>query len=120
MQLNKWMSANSWTPVFPMEPTTPEEKSKYYLYNKNWWLNKTFNVAGVDCNGNMGPGKFCYCPSQGFSCACKPNPNKELKWMCWDHYGYDCNGNFVDGEDSWCTASGNRWTKFNQKLLMNL
>lgn len=32
-------------------------------YDYNYWSTKE---NGVDCNGNVGTGYYCYCPSQGY------------------------------------------------------
>lgn len=51
---------------------------------------------GVDCDGRIGPGEegfFCYCPSQGYRCSCKPSLTEApgiTRNMCYDHYGWDC------------------------------
>ena len=38
-------------------------------YNELYWTQLS---NGVDCNGNIGYGLYCYCPSQGYNCACTP------------------------------------------------
>mmetsp|Transcript_12776 Transcript_12776/g.21593 ORF Transcript_12776/g.21593 Transcript_12776/m.21593 type:complete len:171 (-) Transcript_12776:142-654(-) len=72
-------------------------------YDFNYWSNK---VDGVDCNGIVGLGNYCYCPSQGYNCACAPSDwltsSSDPKLNCYDHYGYDCSGLLVDGEQNWC------------------
>ena len=42
-------------------PADPEDRT-YWKRQSN----------GVDCNGNVGNGLYCYCPSQGYNCACEP------------------------------------------------
>lgn len=37
-------------------------------YNYDYWTTKS---DGVDCNGNVGLGNYCYCPSQGYTCQCR-------------------------------------------------
>ena len=72
-------------------------------YDYQYWSTKP---DGVDCNGNVGMGNYCFCPSQGYNCQCQPNDwyaQGQVKNLCNDHYGYDCNGNYVDGETNWCT-----------------
>lgn len=39
-------------------------------YDYNYWSSRD---EGRDCNGNVGPGNYCYCPSQGYNCQCQPN-----------------------------------------------
>lgn len=94
------------------------------IFDKNLWTNQAWNDDGMDCNGNTGPGRFCYCPSQGFNCACKYNPVENKlkinKWMCYDHYGFDCQGKRVDGESNWCSEENNQWTAVNKRSKMNL
>lgn len=71
-------------------------------YDFYYW---STNPNGIDCNGNLGYGYYCYCPSQGYNCQCKPNnwdSSGTRRDMCYDHYGYDCDGNLVDGENNWC------------------
>ena len=71
-------------------------------YDFSYWSTRS---NGKDCNGNLGKGYYCYCPSQGYSCSCKYDSiykQGELKNMCYDHYGFDCLGNYVDGEGMWC------------------
>lgn len=29
--------------------------------------------SAMDCNGNVGPGNVCWCPSQSYNCACQPD-----------------------------------------------
>lgn len=70
-------------------------------YVPDYWTNHSFNPKGTDCNGNVGPGLYCFCPSQGFLCGCK-HDSYDKKLECYDHQGYDCDGNLIDGEDNWC------------------
>lgn len=65
-------------------------------YDKHYWAMKE---DGVDCNGVIGLGNYCYCPSQGYNCSCE-----KMAWSldgprleCFDHRGYDCEGLWVDG-----------------------
>ena len=71
-------------------------------YDYKYWSTRP---DGIDCNGNRGYGNYCYCPSQGYQCSCRPNswdtPDQKRD-LCFDHYGYDCQGQFVDGESNWC------------------
>ena len=72
-------------------------------YDYNYWSSKE---DGIDCNGNVGNGYYCFCPSQGYNCQCQPNDwyaQGQVRNLCNDHYGYDCNGNYVDGETNWCS-----------------
>ena len=38
-------------------------------YDKRFWSSLP---NGKDCNGRAGYGNYCYCPSQGYNCKCKP------------------------------------------------
>mmetsp|Transcript_16219 Transcript_16219/g.25095 ORF Transcript_16219/g.25095 Transcript_16219/m.25095 type:complete len:236 (-) Transcript_16219:22-729(-) len=84
-------------------------------YDFNYWSTQE---NGVDCDGNVGYGYYCYCPSQGYQCSCKPNswsmPGQKRD-MCYDHYGYNCAGQFVDGEDNWCQDRTSTFWYFNQQ-----
>ena len=78
-------------------------------YDEEVWSQKE---DGRDCNGNVGQGLYCYCPSMGYVCTCQRNsfyaPGQIIK-ECFDHYGFDCSGNWVDGEDNWCKDRTNPW-----------
>ena len=37
-------------------------------YDFEYWSNLE---DGVDCNGNIGQGNYCFCPSQGYVCRCR-------------------------------------------------
>jgi hypothetical protein len=39
-------------------------------YDFNYWSTL---ANGMDCNGNVGQGYYCFCPSQGYNCQCQPN-----------------------------------------------
>ena len=82
-------------------------------FNREYWMSYEY---GLDCNGNMGQGNYCYCPSQGYICTCKPDSWKkdERKIECYDHYGYDCLGNVVDGEYAWCREPDSTFTHLNE------
>lgn len=76
-------------------------------YDFHYWSTRE---DGIDCNGNVGYGNYCYCPSQGYNCQCQPNDwyaQGQVRNMCNDHYGYDCDGNYVDGENNWCNDQSN-------------
>lgn len=65
--------------------------------------------SGVDCNGNVGRGYYCYCADEGYICKCNQNFNYaagENVNQCYDYYGYDCSGNLIDGLDKWCKEDG--------------
>lgn len=99
---------NDWT-YGTVELNGPVDKNRLFYkveladpYDYNYW--STLD-AGVDCNGNVGYGNYCFCPSQGYNCQCQPNDwyaQGQVRNICNDHYGYDCNGNYVDGETNWC------------------
>lgn len=83
-------------------------------FDFNYWSSKP---DGVDCNGAVGVGYYCYCPSQGYQCSCRPKdvwPEGQVRNMCNDHYGYDCTGNFVDGENNWCQDTQSIYWYLNQ------
>ena len=70
----------------------------------------------MDCNGNIGEGFYCYCPSQGYSCECDYDDFFEpgvLRDMCFDHYGYTCEGEYIDGEENWCTEIDSVYYRLN-------
>ena len=100
--------ANDWT-LNTVELMNYVDRNRFYdmtteidPYDYNYWSTRP---DGVDCNGNVGYGYYCYCPSQGYNCQCKPNTwdvSGKKRDMCYDHYGYDCQGNLVDGEVNWC------------------
>jgi hypothetical protein len=80
-------------------------------FNKDYW---TSIDTGIDCNGNVGMGNYCYCESQGYICTCSPeSPSTTQKLNCFDHYGYDCAGNIVDGEDKWCQNTNSAYWLLN-------
>lgn len=82
--------------------------------DRTYWTTKE---DGIDCNGNVGLGNFCFCPSQGYICSCIRDvidPTRK-KLECFDHYGYDCYGNVLDGEDMWCQETDNKYYLLNQK-----
>ena len=80
-----------------------------------YWSTQMF---GVDCNGNMGEGLYCFCESQGYNCGCQP-----VEWFentprleCFDHIGYTCQGVMVDGEELWCQHPLNTFYQFDDLL----
>ena len=83
-------------------------------WNADYW---TQLENGIDCNGNVGMGNYCYCESQGYICTCNPeSPATNKKLQCYDHYGYDCDGNIIDGETNWCRNSDSPfWLLNNQR-----
>lgn len=81
-------------------------------FNSDHWENHRTNPTGVDCNGNTGPGFYCFCPSQGYLCGCK-HESYAKKLECYDHQGYDCLGNLIDGETQWCLDKENFFYNYN-------
>jgi len=84
-------------------------------YDFKYWSSLDF---GIDCNGVMGKGNYCYCPSQGYICECTPQKwtMNQRRTECYDHYGYDCVGNMVDGESNWCWDINSTFYYLNQQL----
>lgn len=84
-------------------------------YDFNYWSSQE---NGIDCNGNVGKGNYCYCPSQGYICECQPQSwaRNVRRTECFDHYGYNCNGNMVDGEKNWCWDTNSTFYYLNQQL----
>ena len=99
---------NDWT-IGTVERNNQIDKNRIFgripeadPYDFKYWSTKE---DGVDCNGNVGYGFYCYCPSQGYQCTCTPNnwyQDGQVRNMCNDHYGYNCDGQYVDGEANWC------------------
>jgi len=83
------------------------------------WKDPENNPNGVDCNGKEGPGNFCYCESQGFTCACEYEEMTETKLTCHDHTGFNCSGEVVDGEFLWCMSDRNFYRTLNQRWSEN-
>jgi hypothetical protein len=62
-----WLDSKLDDPVdknLPLPYLFPPDRFDY-----NYWSSLEF---GIDCNGNIGKGNYCYCPSQGYICACQP------------------------------------------------
>ena len=112
---------NDWT-YNTVEKTNPIDKNRLFKdwqwadpYDYDYWSTQQ---NGVDCNGNVAYGNYCFCPSQGYNCQCQPNDwysQGQVRNLCNDHYGYDCNGNYVDGETNWCNDQMNIYWVLNQK-----
>lgn len=83
-------------------------------YDQEYWEDGLLNTNGYDCNGNVGPGMYCFCPSQGYLCGCD-HESYDTKLICFDHEGYDCNGSLVDGRPNWCKDPENFYYIFNKE-----
>ena len=69
----RWIR-NDWT-FGAIENGNPVDKNRFFQVGFNWVDPYDFDYYsqrsdGVDCNGKVGQGNYCYCPSQGYICKC--------------------------------------------------
>jgi len=90
--------------------------------SREWMESPANNPEGYDCNGKMGPGNYCHCPSQGFNCACEHEVMDDVfdvKLECNDHRGFDCEGQYIDGESKWCAEFDSLFLAINKNTRKN-